>query len=150
MHLLAFAEEPIRLFPDGSLFLHIAIILVMIWLLNRTLYRPINRILEAREKNKGGHFTEAEAILKKAAGKEANYAAELLDARSHGYELIEKEQKRAVEDRNKRISEVKTEVAQSYEAGKAELEKQVADARLTIGADAEKAADTIAGNILKG
>ncbi len=149
MHLLAFAET-IQLFPDGSLFLHIGIILVMIWVLNRTLYRPINRILDARERNKGGHFTEAEEILKNAEGKESDYSREMLDARSHGYELIEKEQKKAVEDRNKRISDVKAEVAQSYETGKAELERQVADARVAIAADAEKAADTIAANILKG
>ena len=59
MHLLLFAET-IQLFPDGTLFVHIAIILEMIWILNRTLYRPINRVLEAREKSKGGHSSEAE------------------------------------------------------------------------------------------
>lgn len=149
MHLLLFAET-IQLFPDGSLFLHIAIILGMIWLLNRTLYRPINKVLEAREANKGGYSTEAEGILKKAEGKEADYAKEMLDARSEGYAFVEKEQKKAVEERTKRISEVKAEVARNYETGKAELEKQAADARIAIGAEAEKAADRIAANILKG
>ena len=149
MHLFLFAET-IQLFPDGTLFLHIAIILGMIWLLNRTLYRPINRVIEAREKSKGGHSTEAQEITKRAEGKETDYAKAMLDARSHGYELIEKEQKKAVEARNKKISEVKAEVAQNYDTGKAELEKQVADARITLGAEAENAADSIAANILKG
>src|SRR5687768_571596 len=94
MHLLLFAES-IQLFPDGTLFIHIAILLVMIWVLNRTLYRPINRIIESREKNKGGHSTEAVAILKDVEGKQAKYNQEMLAARSRGYELVEKEQKKA-------------------------------------------------------
>ena len=63
MHLLAFAES-IQLFPDGSLLIHVALILLMIWVLNRTLYKPINKVLEARERNKGGHSSEAEGLLK--------------------------------------------------------------------------------------
>jgi F-type H+-transporting ATPase subunit b len=149
MHLLLFAET-IQLFPDGTMFLHIAIILAMIWLLNRTLYRPINKVLEAREKNKGGYSTEAEKILKDAEGKERNYTNEMLDARSHGYELIEKEQKKAAAERDKKISEVKAEVAQKFSAGRAEIEQNAAVAHAAIGTEAEKMADMIAANILKG
>ena len=104
MHLLLFAET-IQLFPDGTLFVHIAIILAMIWLLNRTLYRPINRVLEAREKNKGGHSSEAEGILKDVEGKETRYTHELLDARSEGYALIEKDQKQAAAARDKQLGD---------------------------------------------
>ena len=148
MHLLLFAET-IQLFPDGTLFIHIAIILGMIWILNRTLYRPINRVIEAREKSKGGHSAEAQKILKEVEGKETRYASELLDARSQGYALIEKEQKNAAATRDKQIGEVKAEVAESFDAGKAELEKQEANARAAIANNAEKIADQIAASILK-
>jgi F-type H+-transporting ATPase subunit b len=150
MHLLLFAESSIQLFPDGSMFVHIAIILAMIWVLNRTLYRPINRIIEAREKSKGGYSGEANEILKNAEAKEARYAKETLDARSEGYSLIEKEQKDAVADRTTRIGEAKAEVANKLKSGKAELENQVATARAAIEAEAIKTADKIAANILKG
>ena len=142
MHLLAFAET-IQLFPDGTLFLHIAMILAMIWVLNRTLYRPINRIIESREQNKGGHSSEAEKILKETDEKETRYNREMLDTRSKGYELIEKE------DREKKLAEVKGDVAEKFEAGKTELEKQAADAHAAIGTEAERNADRIAANILK-
>ncbi len=148
MHLLLFAES-IQLFPDGTLFVHIAMILAMIWLLNRTLYRPINRVLEAREKSKGGHSSEAEGILKDVEGKEARYTHELLDARSEGYEFIEKEQKEAAAARDKQLGEVKAEIAEKFNAGKAELEQQEAAARASIATDAEKIADKIAAHILK-
>lgn len=148
MHLLLFAET-IQLFPDGTLFIHIAIILAMIWLLNRTLYRPINRVLEAREKSKGGHSSEAEGILKDVEGKETRYAHELLDARSEGYQLIEKDQKQAAAARDKQLGDVKAEVTERFNAGKAELGKQEAAARASIATDAEKIADKIAASVLR-
>ena len=60
----------------------------MSWILNRTLYRPINKIIESREKNKGGYFGEAAEILKSVDEKEAHYSQEMLDARSKGYALL--------------------------------------------------------------
>jgi F-type H+-transporting ATPase subunit b len=148
MYLLAFAES-IQLFPDASLFLHVGIILFMIWLLNRTLYKPINRVLETRERNKGGHSSEAEALLGQVGEKEARYTKEMLDARSQGYELIEKEQKKAVAARDKKLGEIKAEVAEMFDGGKAEIEKQSTDARKNLGAEAEKMADKITAGILK-
>jgi len=149
MHFLALAESSIQLFPDGTIFVHIAIILAMIWILNRTLYRPINRILETREKSKGGHASEAEAILASVAEKETRYTRELLDARSKGYELIEKEQKKAAAARDKKIAEAKAETAAALESGRSDLDRQAETAKAEIDTEAEKMADRIAAGILK-
>jgi F-type H+-transporting ATPase subunit b len=148
MHLLAFAET-IQLFPDGTLFIHIAMILAMIWILNRTLYRPINRIIESREKNKGGHSSEALAILSDVEEKESYYNKEMLDTRSKGYGLIEKEQKKAVAAREEKLREAKAEAAAKLDASKAELEKLAAEAHAAMANDAEKIADRITASILK-
>ncbi len=148
MHLLAF--QTVQLFPDGTIFIHVALILLMIWVLNRTLYKPINRIIELREKSKGGRSSEAVDILKEVEAKETQYTKAMLDARSAGYELIEKEQRQAVATREKQLGDAKAEVAGKFDTGKAELEKNSADARLAIGFEAEKIADTIAANILRG
>ncbi|HQX54337.1 MAG TPA: hypothetical protein PLP07_00315 [Pyrinomonadaceae bacterium] len=148
MHLLAFAES-IQLFPDGTIFIHIALILIMIWVLNRTLFKPINRIMATRDKYKGVEGGEAGTILRDATEKESRYSREMLETRSKGYELIESEQKDAAVDREKQIGKVKAEVADRFETGKAEVEKQAAETRSTLAADAEKIADSIAANILK-
>ena len=147
MHLLASAEV-IQLFPDGTLFIHIAMILGMIWILNRTFFRPINRVLETREKNKGGHSVEAEKLLKEAEAKDATYQKELLDARSHGYDLIAKEHKKAAEAKAKKIEKAKAETAARFESGREELEKQRSEARATLSVEAEKLAEKITTNIL--
>ena len=148
MHLFLFAET-IQLFPDGTLFIHIALILAMIWILNRTLYKPINRVLEARARAKGGHSSEAEEYLSQAAEKQAQYSKETLDARSKGYSLIEKEHKKATADREKKLAEAKAAAADEFAADRAGLEKEVEDARKTIKTEAEKMADSIAANVLK-
>jgi F-type H+-transporting ATPase subunit b len=147
MHLFLFAES-VQLFPDGTIFIHIALILGMIWLLNRTLYRPINRVLEARENQKGGHSLEADDILRNVETKEAQYAKEMLDARSAGYELIEKEQKKAAADRAEKFASAKAEIGEKFETGRSEIEKQTGEAHKEIGSNAEKMADKIAANIL--
>ena len=124
MVFLAFAE--INLVPDGTMLIHIALILLMIWTLNRTFFRPINRIIESREKNKGGRFGEAESILQKVGEKQTRYDAAMLEARSKGYELIEKERSQAVARRQSEIEKVKSEVVTSVAREKEELTKQTA------------------------
>ena len=147
MVFLAFAE--IYLVPDGTMLIHIALILLMIWLLNRTFFRPINRVLEAREKHKGGRFGEAAGILQQVGEKQTRYDAALLEARSKGYELIEKERSQAVSARQSEIEQVKSEVASNIAQEKEELERQTVEARAAIAKEAEQMAEKISSNLLK-
>ena len=148
MFLLAFAES-IQLFPDGTLFIHIALILIMIWILNRTFFRPINKVIEAREHQKGGAGGEADKILADVAEKEARYNKAMLEARSEGYELVEKQRSAAVAERQAKVARAKEESALSLSQQKKELETQTAAARAAIATDAEKMAEKIAANFLK-
>ncbi|NOT46478.1 MAG: hypothetical protein HOP17_01830 [Acidobacteria bacterium] len=149
MFLLAFAEQSIQLFPDGTIFVHIALILIMIWVLNRTFFRPINKVIETREKQKGGAGGEAETILGNVAEKESRYNNAMLEARSDGYDLIEKQRGEAVAARQARVARAKDETAKSLAEQKAQLEAQTLAARTAIASEAEQMADRIAANILK-
>ena len=148
MVLLAFAES-IQLFPDGTIFIHIALILIMIWILNRTFFRPINRVIESREKHRGSHGSEAEAIMSDVSEKQAKYNRELLAARSEGYELIEKERAAALQARNEKIAQAKAATAESLATGKSAILAQAAEARSVIEKEAEEMAEKISSNILK-
>ena len=148
MHLLAFAET-IQLFPDGTIFIHIGLILLMIWVLNRTLYKPINRVIAEREKNKGGHSSEADLLASQAAEKEAAYSRELQHARAEGYEIVEGQVRQAAAIREQKLSTVKAETADKVAAETAEIEKQVVAAKATVAAEADKLADAIAATVIK-
>ncbi len=147
MVLLAFQE--VRLVPDGTIFIHIALILLMIWVLNRTFFRPINRVIESRERNKGGRSSEAQEILKNIGEKQSHYEAALLEARNEGYGLIERERAQAVGDRQAKIGSVKEEVAQFIERENQELDRQTVEIKASVAGEAEKMAQRISSNILK-
>jgi F-type H+-transporting ATPase subunit b len=148
MFFLAFAET-IQLFPDGTIFIHIALILLMIWVLNRTFFRPINRIIAERENMKGGRGGEAENILRDAAEKESQYNKEMLEARTRGYELIEQERAAAMQARDEKLGVAKREVSERLASEKSDLEKQVTDAQRTVEQQADEMAEKIAANILR-
>ena len=146
MFFLAF--QSIQLFPDGSLFVHIALILLMIWLLNRTFFRPINALLESRERHKGGRGGEADELRQLVSKKQSEYEAKMLAARNESYELIERERAEAVELRQKTISEARAEASKRLAEEKDRLRDEVADAKVDIVREANQMADTITANIL--
>ena len=98
MIFLGFAENPV-LVPDGTIFLHIIIILVMVYVLNATLFKPINRILEERERRTRGRSGEAKGIIQEVEDKLAAYERSLREARSEGYRLMEQERAEAMRER---------------------------------------------------
>jgi len=148
MFLLAFAES-IQLVPDGTLFIHIALILLMIWVLNRTFFKPINAILEKRSKQKVGRGGEAEEILRNVADKQKQYEKTMLAARSESYEMIESERTKAVDERQSAISAARAETAGLIAKEKELLRDGVAEARVEIVREAQKMAEKISANILK-
>jgi len=147
MVLLLFQE--VRLIPDATLFIHIALILLMIWVLNRTFFRPINRVIESRERNKGGRSSEAQEILKNIGEKQSRFDAAMLEARSQGYELIERERAEAIASRQQKIGAVKEEVAQFVARETTDLGRQDEEVRAVIAQEAEKMAAKISSTILR-
>lgn len=147
--MVVLAAADIQLVPNGTLLVHIVMILVMIWILNRTFFRPINQIIESRLKHKGGHSTEAEKILADVEAKNVLYEKKMLDARSKGYEMIEKERAKAVGAKTEKIAVAKQEIAGMIANEGGEIAKQTDAARKTIATDAQKMAEKIAKGILK-
>jgi len=149
MILFAFAEESIQLVPDSTIFFHIALILFMIWLLNRTLFRPINRVLEERERKGGSRAGEAQSIMAQVESKVSQYENSLREARSEGYHLMETHRAEAMAARQEQVNAVKDEVSTLIAAEKGEIQKQAEVARVTLGSDAQKIAENITTTILK-
>src|SRR4030095_4285102 len=110
---LGFAENSIQLVPDGTLILHVIIILVMIYVLNATLYKPINNILESREKRTRGRLSEAQEIMKGVKDKLAEYEGSLRQARSEAYALAESQRAQAMSERQRRVNEMRNEFGQA-------------------------------------
>ena len=108
-------EATIQLVPDGTLLLHLLMVVVMVFILNRTLLKPINRILAEREKQVEGRLREAQALAAETEQKLKMYNEALHAARVDGYKLLEKERAEGLKakDENVRIQreQAKREVA---------------------------------------
>lgn len=133
-------EAQIQLVPDGTLLLHLLMVAVMVFVLNRTLLKPINQILAEREKQIAGRLKEAEAMAVETQEKLKKYNDALRDARTDGYRLLERERAQGLKEKEEKLrkyrDEMSKEVAAQIEitrsqeqAVKGELEAQAA----TIG-----------------
>ena len=145
---LGFAENSIQLVPDGTLLLHVLIILVMVYVLNATLFRPINLILANREKRTRGRLTEAQEIMANVSNKLGEYERALRAARTEAYALSELERGKAMQDRQRELDEMRARLAASISSEKKAIQSQAEAARVTLEADARRIAVEIGSRVL--
>jgi F-type H+-transporting ATPase subunit b len=149
MVFLAFAEGGVQLVPDGTIFFHIFLILLMIWVLNRTLFKPINRVLEAREAKTGGRSGAAGDILRQADEKLTAYESRIRAARAEGFGLVEQMRRDALAARQQQINAVREETENVVAQEKSALNTQITAARSGLAKDARVLAERITAQILR-
>jgi len=145
---LAFAENSIQLVPDGTLVLHVLVIVAMIAILNRTLYRPVNKILADRELRTKGRLSDAEKAMKDTRESLARYERSLREARAAGYHLVEAERLKARSDREQALVSLKEEMRSSVKAQKSQITQQTEEARATLEQESQSIAERISSQIL--
>ena len=145
---LGLAENSIQLVPDGTMLLHIIIILVMVWVLNATLLKPINRILAARDQRTRGRHGEAHEILTDVTAKLSNYEQQLRAARAEAYAMIERERTAALQERQTKLNEMREKLAESTAKEKDVIRKQADEARESLEVEAQRIASEIGSRVL--
>ncbi len=145
--LILLAETSIQLVPDGTIFLHIALILIMIAVLNRTLFQPINKILDEREKRGVGALAEAEEIESRVSLGKKQYSDALRTARASGYKLAEERRSEDLREREQRLASLKAEIEAAQRQERAVIESEASEARAEF--DPETLAKRIRDQILK-
>ena len=145
---LGFAENSIQLVPDGTMLLHVLIILGMVFVLNATLFKPINRILAARDRRTRGRLTEAQQILSDVSDKISNYERQLRQARAEAYALAEKERAAALADRQKSVDELRQKLSASTAQEKEVIRRQASQARETLDSESRRLAGEIFARVL--
>lgn len=146
--MLAFAES-IQLVPDGTLIIHIAIIITMVFVLNRLLFRPVGRILKEREARTRGRTGEARETVHRVKESLSRYENSLRQARAEGYGLLEQQQAAAYAERQRKIAVVRQEVEGQIEQQKSEIHTQAEQAREALRTEAERVAANISSQLLR-
>jgi|SRR5829696_3563179 len=116
---MVLAETSIQLVPDGTLLLHMLMVAVMVFILNRTLLKPINRILAERERQVEGRLQEAQMMAAETDEKLKKYNDALHEARVDGYKLVEKERAEGLKQKDEALrlhrEQMSHEVAEQIE-----------------------------------
>jgi F0F1-type ATP synthase membrane subunit b/b' len=143
------AETSIQLVPDGTLLLHLLMVAIMVFILNRTLLKPINQILAEREKQILGRLAEAEKLATESEEKLRKYNETLHDARVDGYKLLEKERTEGLKQREEKVRSARDEMSKGVAAQIAATRQQEESAKRELDTQAASMGDLISAQILR-
>jgi len=143
------AEASIQLVPDGTLLLHLFMVVVMVFILNRTLLKPINRILAERERQVEGRLSEAKMMAAETEEKLKRYNEALHEARVDGYKLLEKERAEGVRQKDEALRLYRDEMSQEVAARIEATRRQEESVRKELEAQAGAISSLISSKILR-
>ena len=143
------AEAAIQLVPDGTLLLHLLFIAVMVFVLNRTLLKPINQILAEREKQIGGRLSEAQMLSAEAEEKMKQYQAALREARGEGYRLLERERAAGLKQKDEKVRQHREQLSQSIKKELDSIQKQQDKVQSELETQADSIGVLISSQILR-
>lgn len=138
------AAESNLLTPDWSLFVTVGVFLVVAYLLNVLVFRPVLAVLEERARLTGG----VRRMLGDYDQRLAEYEAALRAARVEAAQLIAERRAAALQRRTQMIEDAKQAAAAEAAAAAQALNTQVVAVKATLARDAEQLAASIAGAIL--
>ncbi len=143
------AETSIQLVPDATLLLHLLMVAIMVFVLNRTLLKPINRILAEREKQITGHLTEAQRMAAETQEKRQKYNDALRQARTDGYRLLEKERAEGLKQKEEKLRQYRDQLSKQVAAQLATTRQQQQSVQGELEAQAAAISNLISSQILR-
>jgi F-type H+-transporting ATPase subunit b len=143
------AETSIQLVPDATLLLHLVFVVVMVFVLNRTLLKPINDILSEREKQITGRLREAEAMAAESQEKLQKYNDTLREARTAGYKLLEKERAESLKEKEQKLRQSRDQLSKEVAAQVDQIRNQEQAVKGELEAQAATIGSLISSQILR-
>ena len=143
------AETSIQLVPDGTLLVHLLMVAVMVFVLNRTLLKPINRILAERERQVEGRLQEAQMMAAETEEKLKTYNEALREARVDGYKLLEKERAEALKQKDEAVRLYREQMSQEVAARVETTRKQKESVKKELETQAGAISSLISSQILR-
>ena len=142
-------EASIQLVPDGTLLVHLLMVGLMVFILNRTLLKPINRILAEREKQVAGRLQEAQMLASETEQKLKQYNDALHAARVEGYKLLEKERADALKEKDEKVKQVREQSSREVAVQVDNIRRQEQSVKQELEAQAASISSLISAQVLR-
>jgi F-type H+-transporting ATPase subunit b len=124
------------------------VVLLQIYL-KSVFFKPLEKVLHQRYEATEGARKAAEESLARAAAKAGEYEAAMRAARSEVYKVQEQVYKQLQDKEAAQIAEARQRADAALKAARADIARDVADARISLERDSETLANQIADSILR-
>lgn len=138
----------ISVIPDISLFVQIANFLIIIWVLNIILYRPIRKILIQRKEKITSLEQNIEKLNEDAAGKDEAFLSGIKDARARGLNEKEVLLKEGAEEEKKIIEQINQMAQANLKEVREKITKDAENVRASLYKEIDSFANAISEKIL--
>ena len=122
--------------------------LILVVILRAVAYKPVMKMLKAREEKIAKSIDAAEADEKKAKALLDEYNKQLADARIKAQEIVDKAMKRAQEERDASVAETKREIEQMRKAATEDIARERDRAAMQLRAEMVALSMQAAGKII--
>ena len=133
---------------DGTMFLQIANFLVLLFILNLILFRPIRRVLAQREDEMNSRQKTIDDFQDQTEKNEKGIEEGIVQARKEGYAEKEAFKSQGLEEEKEILQEAGAGVEQKLSVAKKEIETKIADAREALEDQIAGFSDELAQKIL--
>ena len=133
---------------DGTLLLQIVNFLVLLFILNLILFRPIRKILSQREEEMSSRQKTIDDFQDQAEKNEKGIEEGVVQARKEGYAEKEAFKSQGLEQEKEILEEAGAGVEQKLSAAKKEIETKIAVAREALEGQIASFSDELAQKIL--
>jgi F-type H+-transporting ATPase subunit b len=138
-----------EIFPNWTVIPVVLLLLTLIFVLRRTFFIPISRVLEERSRRIEGAKIEAEQIRRASQERLSDFDRKMRDARRESDQHMAAITNEAVGEKNRIVSEKRSEVESMLKKAKDDLSNQTEQARSKLRDEADDIASRIASQILK-
>jgi F-type H+-transporting ATPase subunit b len=112
--------------------------LIFLFIINRVMFRPLRRTMQEREQYVEGIRVDIQAAEKKLQQTMQDARDEDEAVRKAGLQMINEMEKQGSEEAGRIIAKVREEIVGMGDKARQEIDAQIADARKTIVAEADK------------
>ncbi len=123
--------------------------LVLVYLLNVILFKPLLRIFKEREENVKGSLDAAREMDRKKEEGLERMNKELSEARQKAKDVFEKLREDALNKQKALLSDAEGQASTMLQRARLELKAEAEKARVSLKADAEKFSDEIVRKLVK-
>jgi F-type H+-transporting ATPase subunit b len=133
---------------DGSLVLQIVNFLLLIWIMNMVLYKPVRKILLERNDKMAGLQSDIDGSADEVLAKEAAYAEGVKKARAEGQKQKEALMQAAAEEEKAIIGKINASAQAELKEVKEKIAEEVGGVKAALEEEIDAFADAIGKKIL--